>query len=112
MSDVGIDVEVRTDPAHHYVFGTITTGTLLLGFSVILYGYAITESTGSASAAVDLYDATDHAGTRVLPVRVASGESAESWYGAQGIWFKNGVYANVTSGSITGAVFYRHHRPG
>jgi len=46
----------------------------------------------------------------VLPVRLASGESAEAWYGPNGVWFKNGVHLNVSSGQAKGSVFFRHYR--
>jgi hypothetical protein len=77
-----------------------------------VFGWAATETTGSAAAALDVYDSDSASGLVTFPVRLASGESAESWYGDRGIWFKNGFYINVTSGSAKGTVLYRRvHQP-
>lgn len=112
MSELGLDIEVHEDPAHHYEWTLNSSSITVLGFSVILLGWAATETSGSAAATVNVYDATDHVGLIVLPIKLASGESAEAWYGDRGVWFKNAVHINVTSGQAQGTIFYRHYRPG
>jgi len=104
------EIEVRQDPAHHVEWTLNAASSTVIGFSVVLFGWAATETSGSATASVDVYDASDHVGVAVLPVRLASGESAEAWYGPNGVWFKNGVHHNVSPGQAKGSVFFRHYR--
>lgn len=111
MSVSDFNLEVREDPAHHVDFSARSTGLAIVGFSVILFGWALAETTGSAAAAVDIYDAPAATGIASFPVKLASGEFATAWFSGQGILFLNGVYLNPTSGSVAGSVFYRHHMP-
>ena len=110
MSATEVELEVRQDPAHHVEWTLNGAAATVLGFSVILMGWTATETTGSAGATVSIYDASDHVGVIVLPIKLASGESAEAWYGPNGIWWKNGVHINVSAGAAQGSVFYRHFR--
>lgn len=103
-------VEVREEWAAHVEWTLSGAALTVLDFAVVLYGWAATETSGSATAAVNVYDEASHTGPIVLPIRLAAGESAESWYGPGGIRFRNGVHINVASGAAQGAVFYRHHR--
>jgi hypothetical protein len=104
-------VDVVEEPWARHVFWSLAgAGQARLAFAVILLGWSATETTGSATASVNIYDGTDSSGVILLPIRLASGESAEAWYGPGGIRFRNGVYINVASGAAQGALFYRHYR--
>jgi hypothetical protein len=105
-----VELEVHERPALHTEWIVSAGSYTVCGFSVVLYGWTATETTGSAAASVDIYDNSDHAGYPVLPVRLAQGESAEAWYGDCGILFKDGVHVNVSSGAARGSIFFRHHR--
>ena len=110
MANAEFALEVTTDPAHYGTWSLSAAGRIITGFSVRLLGWAATETSGSAAATVNVYDGTDTTGLIVLPIRLAQSEAGESWYGPNGIWFKNGVYINVASGQAQGAIFYRHVR--
>lgn len=111
MIDPGeLEVEVRSEPAHYRYFDLNGAGLVLLGFSVILFGYALRNVSTSVTAAMDLYDGGDASGSPIFPLTFAASESIGDWFGDQGIWMQNGLYANVTSGEVRGSVFYRHIR--
>jgi hypothetical protein len=105
-------LEVREEPARHSEWNLSAGAVTVLDMAVILKGWSATETSGSAGAAVDIYDEASHTGVPVLPVRLAAGESAEAWYGPDGILFKNGVHLNVSAGAARGSVFYRRAHTG
>ena len=72
---------------------------------VVLYGYSVKESTGTASAEVDLLNGASSAGDLAIPITLSAGQSTEDWFGPQGLHMPGGVYQNVTSGSIAGSLF-------
>lgn len=72
---------------------------------VILMGYSVKETTGAASAEIDLFDGTDNRGILAIPVTLGSGQSTEDWFGTQGLWFRNGIFGSVISGSVAGSMF-------
>lgn len=105
-----VDIEVHEDPAHWRYFD-ITAGLVLLGHAAIVYGYSLKNPSGAATAAIDIYDATDAVSAQqVFTLTFAASESLGDSWGSRGILFKNGVYANVTSGEVKGSIFYRHYR--
>lgn len=110
MSATEVEIEVRSDPAHYVTFDLSGTTKLLCGFSVIVYGWVLKNPSSSVAAAIDLYDTADGTGVPVFPLSLAASESIGDWFGDQGVWLKNALYANVTAGEVKGAVFYRHHR--
>lgn len=111
MAAPELELEFRADPAHYVYFDLSATGKALVAFSVVLYGYTLVNPSGAATAAINLYDGTDTSSAEpILPLTFAVSESLSDWFGPNGILFKNGVYANVTSGEVKGSVFYRHVR--
>jgi len=77
------------------------------GVSNVLAGYALRETTGAAGATVILRNGTDATGEEIVPVTLAAGESTRDWFGARGPSFDQGVYVDVVTGAIAGAVFLR-----
>ena len=102
--------DVREEPARHVEWTLSSASSTVIDTAATVYGWSATETSGSATAAVDIYDEAGHAGVPVLPIRLASGESAEAWYGPNGIRFRNAVHINVTSGAARGSVFFHYHR--
>jgi hypothetical protein len=76
-----------------------------IGGLVILYGYAIKESTGNTGAEVDLYDGTDATSGTFLPLPLEPGQAVIDWFGPKGIWFRNGLFPSVPTGAVSGALF-------
>lgn len=68
-----------------------------------LAGYAIAETAG-ATALLRLRH-TDANGDSFLPITLAANASAQAWFMPGGISFPTGLYVEVVSGSIEGAVF-------
>jgi hypothetical protein len=110
VSEPFFEIPVVDEPAHYVTFDLNGAGKVLAGFSVRVFGFAIKNPSGSTAAALDLYDGTDTTGIVVIPVVLASSDSAADWYGPNGVWFKNGLYANVTAGEAKGSIFLRHVR--
>jgi hypothetical protein len=110
VSVTDFSLEVKEDPAHYVTFDVSATTKLLLGFSVVVFGWALKNPSGSVAAAIDVYDTPDGTGVPVFPVTLASSESVGDWFGPNGVWMKNAVFVNVTAGEVKGAIFYRHVR--
>ena len=104
------EVPVVDEPAHYRTFDLNATTLLLLGFSANVFGWSLKNPSSSAAAAIDLYDSADGSGVPVFTLTLAASESVGDWFGPNGVWLKNAVYANVTSGEVKGALFYRHVR--
>lgn len=106
------ELEVRSDPVHYVTFDLNGAGTPLLAFSVVLYGWALRNVSGSTLATLDIYDNNSVAGIPVFPINLAANETSREWFGDRGLMFLNGLYVNVTAQEVKGSIFYRHHRPG
>lgn len=72
---------------------------------VAVLGFAFKETTGTASAEVDILDGADAANTDVIPITLTANQSTSEWFGPQGIGFRNGVNAKTVSGTVAGSVF-------
>ena len=95
-----VDVEVsRGERPWPVAFSTSFFGR------TVLYGYALKESTGTASAEVDFYGGNDTKGGLFIPITLQANESVVQWFGPQGLRFREGLYANLVSGAITGSLF-------
>lgn len=104
------ELEVSTDPLWRVYFDLNGAGKALVQFSAKLGGFAIRNMSSSSTAAMDFYDGTDTTGNAIVPITLAANESTREYWWPGGVLFKNGVYANVTSGEIKGSIFYRHIR--
>lgn len=70
-----------------------------------LVGYALKETTGIATAELDLLDGTNVDGDLLAPITLAANQSVRDWFGPAGVSFGIGLYAQLVSGSITGTVW-------
>lgn len=71
-----------------------------------LVGFALRETTGAASATVELRE-QDPAGALLVPITLTAGSSVREWFAPGGVNFSNGLYVVVVSGSVDGSVFLR-----
>lgn len=78
--------------------------TVIGGF-VVLYGWAIRETSGSATAQLDIYNGAQASGDDIISIALAAGQSTREWFGPQGLELQIGYYPNLVSGAITGSVF-------
>lgn len=105
-----IELEVRSDPTHHIDFDLNGAASKLLGFSAVLFGWAMRNMSSSTLATADMYDGDDSSGKPTIPLALAANGFDVRWFGPNGVWFKNAVYLNVTAQEIKGTLFYRHIR--
>ena len=88
------------------VVGTTTisgSSQLLLSGPCTYRGLTLRETSGSAAAAVVVYDSLTATGTILDAVGLAAGGSASPFY-TPGIQVKIGVYVSVVSGAVAGGV--------
>lgn len=95
------------DPVIPVPFGPITVGAIPLTGDCLLIGWAVKESTGTASCSFDIFDGIDATGTRVAPVTLSPGQSVRDWTTAPGIDLKVGVFIRVNSGQVEGTLWLR-----
>lgn len=79
------------------------SGRLYTGNGRIVYR-AVKESTGAALAEVDLYDGSNATGILIEPVTLIANESARDWFMPGGVEFDNGLFVNVTSGTVSASI--------
>lgn len=80
-------------------------GTAFIGY---VLGWVISETTGSGAASFTLWDnLTAPSGLNYGLVSLASGGCSTVWFGTNAIRsVSGGLYLQVNSGSVSGAVFY------
>ena len=78
---------------------------LLIGPRAVVYGYNLTEATGAAAAQVRLWNGGSNTGSLLLSIKLASGTSATQWTTGPGVLADGGVYLEVVTGSVEGAVY-------
>ena len=82
-------------------------GTIMWSKSCYLLGWALVETSGSASAEVDIYDGLSSASTLVAPITLSSGQSTRDYLGPDGLWCQVGVFAALASGAAKLVVWVR-----
>lgn len=70
----------------------------------VLTWVTFTESTGGATAVLQLIDGTDNNGQLVAQVNLNANESIRDPLGSRGIYCSRGVRVHVVSGTVLGAV--------
>jgi hypothetical protein len=102
ITEVVINGPVRSVPVP-----VTATSINVLKTSTDLCGFSFYETTGSASAHLNLYDGLDNTGTFVAAITLSANESIRDWFGFFGVRIRVGLYADVVSGSVGGAVWVR-----
>lgn len=116
IGEVGVVLDARMIPVRVVAlsFPAITAGKELVTREGIYLGHAVKETTDTANAAIDFYDGRDDTGQLVDTVNLIQNESARDWYGLPGVVITNGVFVNVTTGTVSGVVWFGvpPERPG
>lgn len=76
-----------------------------IGGHVVLFGFAVEETSGTAVAKVDLFDGVDATGLLAIPISLAQGESTSDGPWPRGLHFRSGLLARLTSGVVTGSLY-------
>lgn len=92
-------------PARTIPIAVTTTDVLLINGAGILTFYNFTETTGSATAAVQLFDGTDDGGALLTDVTLLANESTRDPIPTPCVAFRNALFLEVLSGSVKGAVW-------
>lgn len=99
-------------PAIPLDMGPGRTGGLVASTAILLAGWSVRETSGSAVAALRLTNALDGSGQRVAELGVGAGLSAHFYAGPPFILCKNGLYATVTTGAVHGIIYAIPLAPG
>ena len=76
------------------------------GGGVLLFGWAVVESSGAASATFDVIDGVDAAtGTVLVPISLTMGQSTRDFLGAAPIHVQTGITIGNVVGAVRGALF-------
>lgn len=65
-----------------------------------LYGWSLTETTGTATASINLRDGGDANSPKLALVNLLAAESVRDWFSTPALWCQSGVFADWVSGSI------------
>lgn len=93
-------------PAQVLPFAATSADVTLYTGAAVLLGWALVETTGTASAALDIRDGTGTAGQSVVPVTLAANESTRDYPPGNGIAIQFGLFIDMTSGSARGTLWY------
>lgn len=92
-------------PSQSQAFPATTVGIILISGRGVLTGWALKETTGAAAATLNIWDGTDNRGLLLAPVNLAANESNREWFSDWGIAFSRGIFVEVLTGSVSGAVW-------
>lgn len=81
-----------------------STQQLATGFGCLMQ-LIMEETTGSAGARFELWDGTSTGGEYIGPWTLSSSQSFDNAYPPHGLIYRNGLYLNVTSGSVAGVAY-------
>jgi hypothetical protein len=82
------------------------TGTMqvISGFGTVL-GLVVEEPTGTNPVRFELWDGSDTGGEYMGAWTLLSGQSIDNTYTVFGLVFRNGLFLNVTTGSVKGVAY-------
>lgn len=94
-------VQVRVDQASaDQLAGKVE----LVGGSGCITWHSLSETTGIASAAYDLYDGPPAAGQVLMSVTLSAGQSTRDYIGLHALPVVGGLFLAVTSGTVAGVI--------
>lgn len=70
-----------------------------------LFGWSLRETTGAATATVELIDGGNNAGQVLAEVVLGAGGSESVWLGPHGIDVQTGLRVHVVAGTVKGAAW-------
>lgn len=94
----------RSDVCLPLSFPATTTGAVVVAGDVVLFWWSFTESTGAASAQLQVIDGADATGQELATITLQANESVREGVGNRGLYCTRGVFVRVLSGSVRGTV--------
>lgn len=101
-------VVLEAPEGHHHAYAVPFPS--FVGGRVLVMGFAVEETTGTATARAVIYDGTDQTSKVLLPIRLNPGESTDEWFGDGGWECRVGALAVVTSGAVDGLLMVKDIR--
>lgn len=96
---------VRTKPAKDRVVSQfLIMSQMLESGEGNLAGFSLRETSEVSDAVVTIHDGIDSGAAVLMEITLAPGESTREWYMPVGIFYRYGLYFNIT-GSVRGNVF-------
>lgn len=94
-------------PVFPHDFATTTTSFQSFSLQVFLCGFSLIETTGTATAEIDLWNGFNASSELVAVIALNPGQSMRDWYGFMGLYLDTGLYCQIVSGSVRGSVYLR-----
>lgn len=108
VPSAGATIErLREMPTIAYPLLAVTTGKVLISRPCMIVGWTITEQTGSAVAKFQLWNGGSTGGVLVATVGLASAGSSVNPPTDDGILCESGVFLDIVSGQVQGAVYLK-----
>lgn len=79
------------------------SGVLIAGHGCITYS-ELYETTGSAAAAVTIFDGASANGQQMFDYTLSQGESTSEMFGMHWLQFTEGIYVSTSTGSAAGSI--------
>lgn len=107
-ASITVDLDVPANrPSKPVGFATATAGSSLLKRNATLTGWSFRETTGSAGAIVRLLDGNNASAQLVAALSLSAGQALALSLAPGGLAITTGLYVDVVSGSVEGAVWVR-----
>lgn len=109
-TEAGAAILVAPDPSiqvDEIDLGTLAASVQAFGRGIILHGWSVLESTGSAGAKLRIRDGGSVAGSVVARIGLASGASSALLSDDLGIRITSGLYVEIVSGSVEVTLYVR-----
>jgi hypothetical protein len=84
-------------------YNTFTASELMVSSRTLLKGFCIAAT---STAVVKIYDGTSASGTLVMTINVDTNQTAILSVPDAGLPMNTGLYVQVTSGSVSGSVWF------
>ena len=91
--------------ARHLTIPVTTVDLPLISGRVLVKGFTLRETTGTAAAAAQFLDGTAEGGDPFIECSLGINESVRDWFTEAGILIQSGVFLDVDSGSVQGSVW-------
>lgn len=107
-ASITVDLDVPANrPSRPIAVPTTTQDVQLTNRDSIVTGWSFRETTGAAGAILRIVDGKDANGQLVAAISLSSGTAQVVSLAPGGLAVSVGIYIDLVSGSIEGAVWYR-----
>lgn len=98
---------IEPQPGKPIPIPTTNASREVLGRPALLIGYSFRETTGSATATLEIINGQDGTGVIVGEIALAASGAETEIIGHPGLFCDNGLYLSVVSGSVRGSMWAR-----